>query len=301
MRVAVTGSSGLIGSALLPHLQQQGHETLRVVRREARNDDEISWDPAAGTIDATALEGVDAVVHLAGKNIGDERGTDRVKQEVRDSRVHSTRLLAEALSGLTRQPAVLVSGSAIGYYGDRGDELLSEASSSGRGFLAALCREWEAATVPASEAGVRVVHLRTGLVLSGTGGVMGRLLPFFRFGVGGRLASGHQWWSWIAIDDEVGLIEHAITNDDLRGAVNATAPNPVTNRTFTKTLGRVLRRPAVMPVPRAALWVVMGREFGDDILASQRVECAQAKATGYQFHHADLEAALRDVLDRPLR
>lgn len=301
MRVAVTGSSGLIGSALVPHLEKRGHDVVRVVRREARGDGEISWDPTGGKIDATDFEGVDAVVNLAGKSIGDSRGTDRVKKEVRDSRVLGTRLLANTLSALSRKPAVLVSASAIGYYGDRGDELLSEASSSGRGFLAGLCREWEAATVPAAAAGVRVVNLRSGLVLSGRGGLMGRLLPFFRFGIGGRLASGHQWWSWIALDDEVGLIEHALTDGDVRGAMNATAPHPVTNREFTKTLGRVLRRPAVLPVPRAALWAVMGRDFGDDILASQRVDCAQAKASGYQFHHPGLEAALRDVLDRPLR
>lgn len=301
MRVAVTGSSGLIGSALVADLEAQGHETIRVVRREARRPGEIEWDPAAGTIDASGFEGVQAVVNLAGKSIGDQRGTEKVKQEVRDSRVRGTRLLAETLAGLQQPPEVLVNASAIGYYGDRGNELLSEVSSSGRGFLAGLCREWEAATVPASEAGLRVVLLRTGLVLSGSDGLMGRLLPFFRFGVGGRLASGHQWWSWIAIDDEVGLIEHALTNAEVRGAFNATAPHPVTNREFTRTLGRVLRRPAVTPVPRAALWAVMGRDFGDDILSSQRVECAQAKATGYQFHHADLEAALRDLLDKPLQ
>ena len=301
MRVAVTGSSGLIGSALVAHLREAGHEAVRVVRREARGAGEISWRPAEGDIEPAGFEGADAVVNLAGKSIGDSRGTEKVKKEVRDSRITSTRLLAETIAGLVRRPAVLVNASAIGYYGDRGDEVLSEASSSGRGFLAELCREWEAATVPASEAGVRIVHLRTGLVLSASGGFMGRLLPFFRVGLGGRLASGRQWWSWIAIDDEVGLIEHALTNDDVRGALTATAPHPVTNREFTRTLGRVVRRPAVVPVPRAALWAIMGRDFGNDILSSQRVECAQAKATGYQFHHADLEAALRDVLDKPLR
>lgn len=301
MRVAVTGSSGLIGSALVAGLEARGHEAIRVVRREARTAREIEWDPAAGTIDASGFEGVQAVVNLAGKSIGDQRGTEKVKQEVRDSRVQGTRLLAETLAGLEQPPEVLVNASAIGYYGDRGNEVLSEVSSSGRGFLAGLCREWEAATVPASEAGVRVVLLRSGLVLSGSDGLMGRLLPFFRFGVGGRLASGHQWWSWIAIDDEVGLIKHALMNNEVRGALNATAPHPVTNREFTRTLGRVLRRPAVTPVPRAALWAIMGRDFGDDILSSQRVECAQAKATGYQFHHADLEAALRDLLDKPLQ
>ncbi len=301
MRVAVTGSSGLIGSALVADLEARGHETIRVVRREAKTPGEIPWDPAAGTIDASGFEGVQAVVNLAGKSIGDQRGTEKVKQEVRDSRVRGTRLLAETLAGLEQPPEVLINASAIGYYGDRGNEVLTEVSSSGRGFLAGLCREWEAATVPASEAGVRVVLLRTGLVLSGSDGLMGRLLPFFRFGVGGRLASGHQWWSWIAIDDEVGLIEHALTNDEVRGALNGTAPHPVTNREFTRTLGRVLRRPAVTPVPRAALWAIVGRDFGDDILSSQRVECAQAKATGYQFHHADLEAAFRDLLDKPLQ
>lgn len=301
MRVAVTGSSGLIGSALVPHLETQGHEVVRVVRREARGDREISWDPAAGTIDVAGFDGVDGVVHLAGKGIGENRGTERVKREVRDSRVRGTRLLADALAGRDTRPEVLVSASAIGYYGDRGDEILSEASSSGRGFLAALCREWEAATVPASEAGVRVVNLRSGLVVTASGGFMGRLLPFFRLGVGGRLASGRQWWSWIAIDDEVDLISHALTNTEVKGALNATAPNPVTNREFTRLLGHVLRRPTVVPVPRAALWARMGREFGDDILASQRVECAQAAATGYQFHHPGLEAALRDILDKPLR
>ena len=297
----MTGSSGLIGSALVVHLEQQGHQVRRVVRRGPRAGDEISWDPATGEIDGAGFDGLDAVVNLAGKSIGEDRGTEKVKQEVRDSRVQGTRLLAEALAQRDQPPQVLVNASAIGYYGDRGDEILTETSSSGRGFLAGLCREWEAATVPAAAAGVRVVHLRTGLVLSSSGGLMGRLLPFFRLGIGGRLASGRQWWSWIAVDDEVGLIEHALTNTDVTGALNATAPHPVTNREFTRTLARVLRRPAVVPVPRAALWAIMGREFGDDVLASQRVTPAQAQATGYQFHHADLEAALRDILDKPLQ
>jgi uncharacterized protein (TIGR01777 family) len=301
MRVAVTGSSGLIGSALTPYLAAQGHEVVRVVRRATQGDGEISWDPAAGRIDSAGFAGVDAVVNLAGKGIGENRGSEKVKREVRDSRVRGTRLIAETLSGLAERPRVLVSASAIGYYGDRGDELLTEVSSSGRGFLAALCREWEAATVPASEAGVRVVHLRSGLVLTGSGGLLGRLLPFFRLGAGGRLASGRQWWSWIAIDDEVGLIAHALNNDAVKGAMNATAPNPVRNQDFTRTLARVLRRPAVVPIPRAALQLRLGRDFADDMLGSQRVECAQALATGYQFHHADLEAALRDVLGKPLR
>ena len=297
MHVLVSGSHGLIGSALVRALRADGHRVRPLVRGTAGGG-EVSWDPADGTVDEAALAGTEAVVHLAGAGIGDRRWTDERKREIRSSRVEATRTLARALARMARPPAVMVSGSATGFYGDRADEVLTEESGPGSGFLAEVCRDWEAATEPAGDAGVRVVNIRSGIVLSPHGGALGRQLPFFRLGVGGRLGSGRQYTSWISIDDEVGAIGHALHTGTLSGPVNLTAPDPVPAAALAATLGRVLRRPALVPVPRLALAVVLGRELAREILASQRVLPARLQACGYRFRHPDLEGALRAVLGR---
>ena len=250
MRVVVTGSSGLIGRNLCSLLAGNGHDVVRVVRREVRPGEQaLQWDPEAGTIDVRGLEGADAVVHLAGAGIGDRRWSDSRKRVLVESRTRSTAVLAGALAGLDPRPEVLVSGSAIGIYGDRGDEILTEKSRLGDDFLASLCERWEAETAPAAEAGVRVVCARTGVVLSAQGGALPKMLPLFKVGLGGRLGSGAQWWSWIALDDEIRAIEWLLEHD-VRGPVNLTAPTPVTNREFTAVLSGVLSRPARLPVPK---------------------------------------------------
>ncbi len=296
LRVLVSGSSGLIGSAVGDELFARGHQVVPLVRRPA-GAGEVQWDPVQGILDRSALEGVDAVVHLAGEPIGAKRWTPGQKQRILDSRVKGTRLLAQTLAGLEPRPRVFVSGSAIGYYGLRGDEVLTEESSPGSGFLAEVTGQWEAATLTAEQAGIRTVHLRTGIVVSPRGGAMGRMLPLFKVGLGGRLGRGDQWWSWITLEDEVGIIIHALTEESVSGPVNATAPNPATNREFTKVLARVLGRPAVLPVPRLALALVMGAELTREvILAGQRVLPTVAEATGYQFNSPELEPGLRRVL-----
>jgi uncharacterized protein (TIGR01777 family) len=296
--VVVSGSSGLIGTALVEALAAAGHRPIRLVRGDARGE-VIRWDPKAGTIDAASLEGVGAAVHLAGAGIGDHRWTEDYKREIRESRTVSTDLLARTLASLSRPPSVLLSGSAIGYYGDRGDEVLTEASAGGDTFLADVCQAWEAATAPASEADLRVVHLRTGIVLSADGGALKKQLPLFKLGLGGRFGSGRQWQSWIAIDDWVGAALHLLEHDVV-GPVNLTAPNPVTNAEFASTLGRVLHRPAFVPVPRFGPKLVLGAELADSLLfESQRVLPSILHESGHQVAHADLEPALRAVLGRP--
>ena len=295
MKVLVTGSHGLIGSALIPVLQQNGHTVTRLVR-SSPGPGEARWDPEGGTIDRAALEAVDAVVHLAGVGIGDHRWTDEHKRAVLDSRVKGTRLLSETLATLDTKP-VLVSGSAVGYYGNRGDEQLTETSPPGDDFLAEICTHWEAATGAAEAAGLRVVHLRTGIVLAKEGGALKQMLTPFKLGIGGRLGSGRQWFSWIHIDDEIGAIVHALTNDSVKGPVNAVAPNPATNADFTKALGRALHRPTVMPVPAFGLRALFGREMADAMLLSgQRVVPAVLRQTGYSFARPDLDAALASVV-----
>ncbi|NOX57047.1 MAG: TIGR01777 family protein, partial [Planctomycetes bacterium] len=243
MRILVTGSTGLVGSALVRSLQQDGHAVTRLVRREpAGAESSVFWNPETGQIDREGLEGADAVVHLAGENIAARRWTRKQKARIRDSRVIGTRLLAESLAELSSPPAVLVAASGMGFYGDRGEEEVDETSPPGRGFLAELCQQWEGAADPARNAGIRVVHLRIGMVLSEKGGALAKMLPAFRLGLGGVIGSGRQYWSWIALDDLVRIIRHAIENDGLSGPVNAVSPRPVTNRQFTQTLGRILRR-----------------------------------------------------------
>ena len=297
MRILVSGSSGLVGSALCAWLPAQGHSVLRLVRRAAMGDDEVAWDPASGSLNAEALEGLDAVVHLAGAGIADERWTEARKAMIHDSRVRSTRLLAGALATLAHKPRVLVSASAVGWYGDRGDEWLDESSDPGTGFLAAVGRAWEGAAEPAVAAGIRVVHPRTGIVLARQGGVLAKLLPLFRLGLGGPVGSGRQWWSWIAMDDLLAAVLHAIEHEDVRGPFNAVAPEPVTAGEFARTLGSVLARPAALSAPAFALRAVMGRELVDEaLLASQRVRPAVLERTSFVFAEPGLDGALRRVL-----
>jgi uncharacterized protein len=298
MNILVTGASGLIGTALVSSLTSHGHEVTRLVRGQPRSGEKAArWDPMAGTIDASALEGADAAVHLAGESIA-ERWTAAKKVRIRDSRVKGTQLLCETLARLSSPPKVLVSASAIGYYGDRGEEILSEESPPGRGFLSEVCRAWEAATEPAQRQGIRVVQLRMGVVLSPAGGALAKILPPFRMGLGGVLGSGRQYMSWIALDDVVGVIQHAIVTDALQGPTNAAAPRAVTNQEFTKTLGKVLGRPTVMPLPAFAARLMFGEMADELLLASARVQPAKLVASGYTFRYPELEAALRHLLKR---
>ncbi|MGD9797089.1 MAG: TIGR01777 family oxidoreductase [Acidimicrobiia bacterium] len=300
MDVAVTGSSGMIGTALVAELRAAGHRVRPLVRREPVGPDELRWDPAAGTIDAAGLAGIDAAVHLAGEGIGDRRWTAAQKRRIMESRTRGTAVLTEALADLDPKPAVLLSGSAIGIYGDGGDEVLTEDSPSrGEGFDAQVARAWEAAARPAVDAGIRTAFLRTGIVQSPTGGALARMLPLFRLGLGGPIGGGHQWWPWISIDDEVGAIRHLLTAD-VHGPVNLVSPNPVTNAEFTKTLARVLHRPAVLPIPLLGPAVLLGRELATSLLGdSARLQPARLLASGYEFRHPELEGALRHLLDRP--
>lgn len=289
----------MIGSALLARLVDDGDSVRRLVRsREELGPDRFLWDPDEGTLDAAAFEDVDAVVHLAGETIAG-RWTSGKKRRIRDSRVHGTHLVSEAVADCNRPPRVLVCASAAGYYGDRGDEELTEESTPGAGFLADVVLEWEAASEPAREAGTRVVNVRSGEVLSPSGGALKSLLPPFRLGLGGPLGGGHQYMSWITLDDEVNAIRRAIRSEDLAGPVNLTAPSPVTNREFAKTLGRVLGRPAVLPTPTLPLRLAYGSEFVKEVLlVSARVLPARLVSSGFEFEHTELEPALRHLLSR---
>jgi uncharacterized protein (TIGR01777 family) len=299
LHVAVTGATGLMGSALGPFLTTGGHRVTPVSRQPSAKG-AIHWDPASGAAEASAFEGLDAVVHLAGENVG-VRWTRERKRRIRESRVAATRLLAEALAGRKRPPSVLVAASAMGIYGDRGDEVLTEDSvPSGppSDFLVEVGREWEAATAPARDAGIRVVNLRFGIVLTPAGGALGRMLTPFRLGVGGPLGNGRQWVSWISIDDAIGAIHHALLTGGLSGPVNAVAPEPVTSRLFAATLGRVLGRPALLPAPAPALRLLFGEMAETALLGSQRLAAPRLLAAGYSFRHPRLETALRHVLGR---
>ncbi len=299
MDIAVTGATGFIGTALVDALRADGHRVATLVRRApAAGQDAVRWDPAAGTIDAASLEGIDAVVHLAGEPIGARRWNDEVKRRILDSRVQGTDLLARTLADLDRPPAVLLSGSAIGIYGERGDEVLTERSPAGTGFLADVVTAWEAATAPAAAAGIRVAHLRTGIVLAPGGGALAKVLPLFRFGLGGRLGPGTQWWSWISLTDEVRAIRFLL-DADVAGPVDLTAPQPVTNAAFTKDLGSVLGRPTVLPVPKFGPSLLLGSELATELLfTSQQVLPAVLEDAGFAFEHAALTDALRAELRR---
>ncbi len=297
MKIVISGASGLIGTQLVEQLQQHGHDVVRLVRRAA-NTGEIMWDPKAGVLSASALEGADAVIHLSGAGIGDKRWTASYKREILESRTITTSLIANTIANMSRKPSVFLCGSAIGIYGPRGDEQLTEVSTNGTSFLADVCEQWEAAAKPASDAGVRTVLLRTGIVLTTKGGALKKQLPLFQLGLGGKFGNGKQWQSWISIDDEVGAIEHLLTAN-VSGAVNLTAPNPVTNAEFTSTLARVVKRPAFLPIPPFAPKAILGGELADALLfTGQRVIPAALNASGYQFEHPTLEVALRALLKK---
>jgi len=299
MNILVSGSTGLIGTSLVPFLTTGGHRVVRLVRTpDLAREDTVYWNPAKGELDANRLEGMEAAVHLAGENIADRRWNAEQKARIRDSRVQGTRLLCETLARLRQPPRVLVSASAIGFYGNRGDEVLTETSSAGNGFLPDVCREWEAATKAAEKAGIRVVNLRFGIILSPKGGALAKMLTPFRLGLGGRIGNGSQWMSWIALDDALGSIYHALATETLSGPVHAVAPNPVTNRDFTKTLGRVLWRPTLFPMPAFMARLAFGEMADDLLLGSTRVRPDKLLQTGYRFLYADLERSLRHLLGK---
>lgn len=298
MNVAITGASGLVGSTLVPMLTTGGHRVTKLVRRPA-GDSAVTWDPQAESFDASSLDGVDAVVHLAGENIAAARWSPKVKARIRESRVQGTRVLCEGLARMKTPPKVLVCASAVGFYGDRDDEVLTEDSAAGSGFLANVARDWEAATQPARDAGIRVVNLRFGVILSPKDGALAKMLLPFKLGAGGRVGSGRQYWSWISIDDAAGAIHHALMTDSLSGPVNAVAQNPVTNAEFTKTLGRVLVRPTIVPMPAFAARLALGEMADQLLLASIRVEPRQLIESGYDFRQPTLESAIRHLLGKP--
>jgi uncharacterized protein (TIGR01777 family) len=297
MKILITGSTGLVGNAICEKLGAEGHDFFSLVRREPRGEREIRWNPEGGTIDSAALEGFDAVIHLAGEGIAG-RWTAAKKQRIRDSRLKGTRLLCKSLAKLARPPRVLLSASAVGFYGNRGNEILTETSAPGNTFLSKLCTEWEAAADHADQNETRVVKLRLGVVLSRKGGALQKMLLPFKLGAGGIIGNGKQYWSWVAIDDVVGAVRHALTTETLRGAVNVVAPNPVTNREFTKTLGSVLSRPTIFPMPAFAARLAFGEMADELFLASARVHPARLLESGFKFQHAELNDALRHLLGR---
>ncbi len=294
MKVAVTGASGLIGSALVPHLRARGDEVLTLVRRAPRAPGEVRWDPDAGDVDLAGLAGTDAVVHLSGAGVGDQRWTEEYKQLILTSRVNSTRTIATAMAALDPLPSVLVSGSAMGIYGDRGDEQLTERSAPGEGYFPDVVTAWEAAADPAREAGIRVATTRTSLVMSRKGGAFGRLVPLVRLGLGGPLGSGRQWWSWLTLHDDV-RARAFLLDTDVSGPVNLSSPQPLPQRDIAAALGRVAHRPAVLPVPAFVLRAVIG-EFASDILASDRMLPTVLTDAGFTFEHPDIESAARWTL-----
>lgn len=299
MIVAVSGAGGLIGSALVSSLAAKGHRVVSLVRRAPRpGEDALAWDPSSGAITPAGSTVPDAVIHLAGESIVGLRWTAEKKRRIRESRVTATRLLVQTLTRLPTPPAVLISASGIGYYGSRGDGVVTEDSRQGTGFLADLSRDWEAATATAIAQGIRVVQLRIGVVLSARGGALATMLTPFKLGLGGVIGDGAQWMSWIALDDVIGAIHHILATDALRGPVNAVAPAPVTNAEFTRTLGRVLGRPTLVPLPAFAARLALGQMADELLLASQRVLPARLEASGYPFRHPTLEGALRAALGR---
>src|SRR5215207_2867111 len=297
MKILISGSHGLVGKALIKSLTTDGHEVIRLVRRErAAGAPEIEWHPNEGRIDAQQLEGFDVVVHLAGENIAEGRWTADKKRAIRESRVKGTSLLSNALARLSRPPALFLSASAIGYYGDRGDELLTEKSAPGKGFLPEVCIEWENATKPAVEKGIRTVYTRFGIILDASGGALEKMLTPFRMGIGGRVSHGKQWMSWIALEDVVNGLKFLIADQSTRGPVNFVSPNPVINAEFTKTLGRVLSRPTLFPVPAFGVRLAFGEMADALLLSSQKVEPSVLEDRGFLFSWPTLEPALRHIL-----
>lgn len=298
MNIVISGASGLIGTALEIRLRDEGHSVTSLVRKAPSKDNESQWDPVAGTIDTDVIAEADTVVNLSGAGIGDRRWSQSYRKTLLESRTLTTSLIASTLASLANdgKPRTLLNSSAIGIYGSRGDEEINENSEHGDGFLADICLEWEAATAPAEKAGVRVVHLRTGIVISKRGGVLKKLLPLFKLGLGGRLGSGRQWQSWISIDDEVGAIVHLLSTST-EGAVNLTAPNPVTNKEFTAALGNAVRRPTIFSVPGFAPKLLVGSQFAEELLLTgQRVLPTKLQESGYEFTHQTLEEALAALL-----
>ena len=296
MKVLISGPSGLVGSALCRSLAKDGHEVLRLVRRPATAPDEAGWNPEREFFNPEQIEGSDAVVHLAGENVAGARWTPEFKRKIHDSRYEVTRKLCENVALLDRLPEVLVSASAVGFYGDRGDEVLTETSIRGAGFMAEVCEDWEAAAEMTESVGMRLVILRLGMVLAREGGVLQRLVKPFRMGGGGRIGSGRQWWSWIHLDDVVGILRHVIENPAIEGVVNAVAPNPVTNADFTKALAKAVHRPAILPLPAFAAKLAFGEIAQELMLASTRVTPTILNECGYSFQHAELGSALTELL-----
>ena len=296
MKVLVTGATGLVGSELVPFLTKQGHDVFRLTHSKPREAHDIVWDPSHNQLPKSRIEGTEVVVHLAGENIAGKRWNPKVKESLRRSRIDGTKLLCETIGQLQVLPKTLICASAIGYYGDRGSEMLNETSGPGTGFLSELCQEWEAACEPARAKGIRVVNLRIGVILSPKGGGLAKMLMPFKMGVGGVMGTGNQYWSWISVDDVVGTINHCITHEKIAGPVNTTAPCPVTNYEFTKTLGNVLGRPTIFPMPGFAARIALGEMANDLLLASTRVMPNRLSETGYQFLFPTLEPALRHLL-----
>ena len=295
MRIAVTGASGLIGSALVPHLRSVGHDVVQLVRRAPSAPDEIRWNPAAGEVDLAALEGVEGIVNLSGAGVGDHRWTDDYKRTILTSRVECTRTIADAAARLQQRPRVLVSASAIGYYGDTGDRAVDESAPAGSGFLPEVVQAWEAAADPAREAGIRVAHPRTGLVVSAKGGAWARMFPLFKLGLGGKLGSGRQYWSWISLRDEVCALQFLLEQEHLSGPVNLTAPAPATNAEITQVMGKELGRPTLLPAPSFALKAVLG-EFSSEVLGSARVLPKVLEDAQFRFQDPTIDAAVRTAL-----
>lgn len=295
MKIAVTGASGLIGTPLVAHLRSLSHDVYRLVRRASSAPDEITWNPESGFVDTEKLAGTEVVVHLAGAGVGDHRWTDAYKKEILESRVKGTDTIARAMASLDPKPRVLVSASAIGFYGDTGDRAVTEMDPAGHGFLADVVVAWEAAANPARDAGIRVVHPRTGLVVAGNGGAWGRMFPLFKAGIGGKLGSGKQYWSWISLRDEIAALTYLIDNESMSGPVNLTAPTPQTNAEITKVMGSVLGRPTLLAVPSIALKVALG-EFSTEVLGSARVLPAKLEQSSFTFADKTVESAIRQAL-----
>jgi len=291
MKIAVSGSSGLIGSAFVKAAEARGDEVIRLVRRKPKSAQEVYWNPKTGEIDHLLLDGLDAIVHLAGAGVGDHRWSEKYKKEIYSSRVDSTRLIVKAISKMHKPPKVLVSASAIGYYGDTGSQLVDENAPAGSGFLAEVCLAWEAAAKPAKEFGVRIVHPRTGLVLSRKGGLLRKLYPIFFFGLGGKMGNGKQYWSCISLNDEVRALFHLIENEKISGGVNLVMPEAPTNSEFVKTLGKTMKRPTLFSVPAIALKIALG-EFSSEVLGSVRVAPGKLIVNNFNFENNDLSSAL---------
>jgi uncharacterized protein (TIGR01777 family) len=298
MKVLVTGATGLVGTALIPKLRAAGYHSVRLVRKNPVSDSDIVWNPELGQLDLMSLEGLDAVVHLAGENIAGARWNDKVKKKIRDSRVNGTHLLASTLAQLKTPPKTLLCASAIGFYGDRGNEILTEDSPKGSGFLADVCEEWESASEPAQKKGIRTVLFRIGVILTPDGAALKKMLPPFKLGAGGIIGDGKQYWSWMSLDDVIGAILHALGTPSLKGPVNVVAPNAVTNAEFTKTLGHALKRPTFFPMPAFVARLALGEMADALLLASARVEPKKLTVSGYAFRYPDLAGCLHDLLKK---